>query len=376
MIKAIRELVKKDLLITIRNPLLFILSIIIPVVFVFLYSLITQMSATNPIVLARNSYGPASDRFVKILSNMQSVDGKYFEIETMKAQKAWERYKKREITGLVDIPQNFDRNIEAGKKIKVKLYVHNLNSDATKNLQLRLDNAIYLFQKKYKNLDIKETFSKFKHDISMKLYVGVGLLMFGIIYSAIINTGNLLAREWEDRTAKMIILTPKGFMPLIIGKYLTAFLETIISSFLIIIVMSLTLDFPVLFIRPVLLLYFLILFFFGASLGTILGVLIKKTLPIVTLGATLSIFFYLVCGNESSLKGLAYGGFIEKLWRLSTYMPVTQITEQMRMIFIKSGESFNATNFWPLLYIIILSITLSTIALFTLKRGYSHSPGQ
>jgi ABC-2 type transport system permease protein len=377
MLQGIKAIIVKDLKITLRNPSLFILGIIVPVVFVFLYSLITQLSATNPVVIARESSGPYSTRLIHILEEMKSVDGPYFIVKTTNAKAAFDQYNSGKAAALIQIPKAFDdrlANPEAAAK--VNLYVHNINSDATKNFQIRLSHASYLFEKELNEqnvIKIVEEHRKFPQDVSMKLYISIGLLMFSAVYSSMVNTGILLSREWEERTSKEIILTSIGFFPLVAGKWATAFIQTIISVLLVLLIMSITLSFPVLQIDSILWFWIIILFFFGAGLGALLGVLLRKSMPVITLSAITGIFLYLICGNESSIRGFAYGGAVEILWSISNLIPVSYIVENMRRTFLETGTPYEFTGLFSIL---VLIFVFSWASIWRLKRNLSFSQGQ
>lgn len=376
MFQAIRAIFTKDMKTTMRNPALLILSIIVPVVFVFLYSLITQLSATNPVVIARDSKGPASDKLLYILKNMESVDGKYFVIKTEDPKSAFEQYDNGKAAALIHIPPHFDQEILKGTAPEVRLLVHNLNSDGTKNFQLRLSHALYLFQNELntgRQIKIVEEYSKFPRDVTMKLYISIGLLMFSVVYSSMVNTGILIVREWEERTGKEISLTSVGFSPFILGKWITALILTCISTILVLLVMSFTLKFPIWEMKPVIGLWIFLLFLFGASLGAIVGVYLRKSMPLITTSAVTGIFLYLICGNESSIRGFAYGGLIEVLWRSSQYIPISYIAENMRSTFLDAQAAYTYNGLFSALGLIAL---FSTLAVHRLKRNLHYTQGQ
>src|SRR5690625_1108098 len=167
---------------------------------------------------------------------------------TLDPDKAYHMYQNGEDPALVEIPENFDQQLEQGEEAKVKLYVNNINSDGTKNFQLRLSHALYQFQESRdsaSNIGITEEYSTFEKDISMKFYVSIGLLMFAVIYSGMVNTGTLLTREWEERTSKEISLSPNGFAPLLVAKAATALLLTTVTTIFVMILMSFMLKFPI-----------------------------------------------------------------------------------------------------------------------------------
>lgn len=389
MLQAIKGMILKDLKTSFRNPSMLVLSIIVPIVFIFLYSLISQLSTTNPIVIAQHSDDSASKELTTIMKEMEIEDGPYYEVMTLDPEEAFRMYQKGEAPALVEIPEDFDQNLQENNHSSVKLYVNNMNSDATKNFQLRLSHALYQFQANMDNeniVDIIEESSMFETDISMKLYVSIGLLMFAVIYSGMVNTGTLLTREWEERTSKEISLTPNGFAPLLIAKAIAAFLLTTVTTILVMILMAFTLNFPIGNVSPAIIGWLVILFLIGASLGAFAGVTIKKSLPVITLAAVIGISLYLLCGNESSIRGFAYGGPIEIVWRLSSFLPMSYITDTMRFIFV-TGKSHILTSVSnPLttttsFYISMLTIP-ATILLFSwasiikLKNNLFSSSGQ
>src|SRR5690625_3947058 len=306
MFTAIRSIVTKDLKISARNPAMLILSIIVPVVFIFLYSLVAQLSFTNPIAVSKGSDGLYSDQFVEIMKEMKSVDGSYFEILTTDPKKASEKYEDGKAAGLIEIPSSFDESIENGEIPKVTISVHNMNADTTKNLQLRLSHATYLFQEKLapdQSIEVDKGYSKFENDVSFKWYTGIGLLVFAVLYASMVNTGMLLTREWEDRTAKELILTPASFSSLILGKWVTSFIQSFVSTLLVLAVLVFILDFPLARMNMTFVVWLFVLFLLGASLGALAASTIKKTLPIITLSALIGISVYLISGNESSIRG-------------------------------------------------------------------------
>lgn len=361
MWRATRALFIKDIKITLRNRPLLIASILIPVVFIFLYSLVIQISATTPIVIARHSHGGFSDAFVRILTEMSSVDGPYLEIQSLDPRIAFERYEKKKVGALIEIPPSFDKDIAQGARPTVKLHVHNINSDSTKNYQLRLSHAIYAFQKELKpEITIAETYSRFPDDIQVKLYVAIALLMFAVIYGSMVNTGILMTREWEERTGKEISLTPKGFMPFIVGKWVTALAQTVISTTFIMAIMYFTLGFSFHYMTPVILLILLVMFLFGASLGAWIGSYFRKTVPVVSFSGIITLFIFLVCGNESALRGMADSSLPKALWRISLYVPISHTTENIRQLIVFPGSGIYWTPlFWTVSFG-LLFVLLST----------------
>ena len=366
MLRAIAALLKKDIKLTYRNKPFVVASVLIPVIFIFIYSLVTQLSATTPIVIAQESGGNYSDMFLEILTEMGSVDGKYLEIQTLDSKTAFERYEKGKVGALIELPSSFDRDIENGLKPNINLYINNINSDSTKNYQLRLAHAIYLFQNKINpEISVVETYSNYPEDTPIKIYVAIALLMFTVIYASMVNTGLLITREWEERTGKEVSLTPKGFVPFIIGKWVAAFIQTIISIILVILIMVFTLGFSFSYITPSVILILLVMFIFGASLGALIGSAFKKSVPMVSFSGVISLFIFLICGNESALRGMATGSLPHILWKISQYIPISHLTENIRQIAVFTNSQIS----WvPLLWTLFFSLIFVFISINQLKK--------
>jgi hypothetical protein len=374
MFHAITGMVKKDLKTSFRNPSMLVLSIIVPIVFIFLYSLISQLSTTNPIAIAQHSEDAASKELTTIMKEMEIEDGPYYEIMTLDPDEAFHMYQNGEAPALIEIPKNFDQQLQKGQNPKIKLYVNNINSDGTKNFQLRLSHALYQFQESRdseSNIGIIEEFSTFDKDISMKFYVSIGLLMFAVIYSGMVNTGTLLTREWEERTSKEVSLSPSGFAPLLIAKATTALLLTTVTTFLAMILMAFTLKFPIADVSLPIIGWLFVLFLIGASLGAFAGVMIQKSLPVITLSAVIGISLYLLSGNESSIRGFAYGGPIEFVWRISSYLPMSYITDTMRLIFVTGKNNLLTSSANPLTTTTSFYMSMITIPATILLFGWA-----
>lgn len=209
--RSIWALAGKDLTVTRRSPTFLAITVLVPLVFVGLYALLVQVSATSPVAIAQEGTGPHSQRMVQVLKDMSSVDGEFFEIRTTDPDEARRMFDDGEIGAVLTIPADFDRSVEAGRPVSVPLQVFNINSDGTKNFQLRAEHAVRQFAADGGGslATVKET-SAFSEDMRITVYLGTGLLMFAILYASMVNTGTLVAREWEERTAKPLVLSPSA----------------------------------------------------------------------------------------------------------------------------------------------------------------------
>lgn len=376
MFRSILAIVRKDLLLIIRKPMFSIISLLVPLLFTIFYALVLHTSSTNPIVVANHSEGLYTDRFIDTLREIKSVDGSFLEIITLDSELAYEKYNNRQVDALVEIPASFEENLRAGKQSALKLKVFNINSDGTKNYQLRIDHALYEFHKNLNEdsfISINEDMT-FSQDIPMKSYVSTGLLIFSVLLISMVSTGTLMAREWEERTAKLIVLTPKGFLPLIVGKWITAFLVTVVNTVLVLPLLYILLGYPIGQMSTLVWFYLLLFFLYGSAAGVLLGVLFKKTLPIVPISVVIAMSEFLVSSLESYIRGFAHGGMTELLWRLGSWWPSSEIIDTIR--FTVEGFEQITINWGASFYMIVWVGFILTIALFKLNKQLSFTQGQ
>lgn len=375
MLSALLSLTKKDALQSFRNPLFFVISILVPLIFVALYAFMVHVSTTNPIVVANHSEGEYSDHLLDIMETMGVADGKYYEIKTVEPEKAYQLYETNQAIALLDIPANFDDNLANGKQGLLDLQVMNMNSDDVKNFQIRLDHAIYLYQQQYhpnESIDMIE-YQAFEEDIPIKHYLAAALLMFTILYSGMVNTGVLLAKEWEDRTAKSLVLTPLGYVPLIASKWITAFFQTIISTVVTLWILHLLLGFPVAQLNGLVWLNVVLLFIYSAAIGTLLGVWFQQSLALIPISVIIAIGHFFINGYESYIRGFAHNNAVEWLWKFAGWFPISAFTDYIRF----TAESIHSPYPWGAFSIMCMIIFFFLLfAAYQLHRNLSFTQGQ
>ncbi|WP_017975191.1 ABC transporter permease [Actinopolyspora halophila] len=375
MLAATAALVRKDLVQSARNPGFFIIGIMLPVFFTLLYSFIVQAATTNPIYITKESEGPATERLVRIMEQQSSADGKAWRVVTTDPQRAERAFDSGEAMGIVRIPETFEQDVRAGEAT-VGLGVYNINSDISKNLRLRLTNAMMSFQGEVDpqhQVDVRET-PHWDEEMGFAGYMGASLLMFALIYGGMVNTGNLIAREWEEGTAKNVVLSPKGFWPLVFGKWMATLLQSLVTMVLVLLTLRFALPYPIGNLGPGTWLPIVMLFFYGAALGALLGVLLRRSLPLVPIAAVVSLVHFLLVGLESYMRGYAHFGFVEWLWYGVRWWPVGPVTDQIR---------FNAEGISPvygvdhyMLWMVGIVVALTVGAVAVLRRKLTFAQGQ
>ncbi|MFZ2480465.1 MAG: ABC transporter permease, partial [Propioniciclava sp.] len=365
---AVGAIVVKDWTRFFRQPFFMVISVIIPLVFIFFYSLIVPVSATNPIMIADEDHTPASAQFIDAMRDIRSVEAPYYEIITTDATTTREAFNDQTALAMVVIPDGFADDVAAGNA-QVELHLNNINSDYSKNLRLRLDYATRLVNDQLAGpvVEIKET-SWLLVDPTMLGYISTSLLLFGVLYASMVNTGLNVASEWNDRTVKNLLLAPVGRGALVTGKVLSGLGQSVLSIALVLLVLIVGFGFqprgnPLLMAGIVLLTMLL-----GAGIGALAGVLSKKTLAVTSGLITVAILLFLVSGNEDSMRGLAWGQPITALWQFSLALPPTYAFGAARSLFL-TGET--STLIRDLAIVASAAAVLLSLAVVALRRAYS-----
>ncbi len=371
-LEAALALAWKDLLRFRRQPFLVVVSVVMPLMFILFYAIIVPSSATAPVVVAMEDDSPHAHQFVQVLRDIHSREAPYYELVATEPQQARRMFATAEAFGMIVIPPDFGEAVE-DDTAQVKLHIRNINSDYSKNLALRLDYAVRTFAERSDHpAFLMEETSTFVQDPTMADYISTSLLLFGCLYSAMLNTGLHIASEWNDRTIKTLLLAPTSRSALVTGKVLAGVLQSLVSVALILLLLVLAFGFNPAGSLWALAAIVLVVLLLGAGLGALAGVASKQTLAVTSILITTSIFIFLVSGNEDSLRGLAWEGPVVGLWWLARALPTTYAFLAARSLLLTGDTATLGRNLAIVLGTTVL--TLGGVALL-LRRAYSQLPG-
>ncbi len=116
--------------------------------------------------------------------------------------------------------------------------------------------------------------------------------MIALVLAGILQSGSSSAREWENETIKELLLSPARRWAIIVGKMLGAFVMSIASVVIVLLVLILIIGVQPVHWNEVIGFTLLCLFIFIAW-GTFLGTLIKQRQPVIALafGTSIPLFF-------------------------------------------------------------------------------------
>jgi ABC-type multidrug transport system permease subunit len=376
--RQIRALVRKDVLVTARAPLFALISVIVPVAFTMLYAIVIQVSTTAPIAVAVDDPGPQAQRFVQVMRDMRNDDGPYYEIRTTDPDRARAMYADGDVGALLTIPPGFGADVEAGRSTQLELALVNINADGTKNQHLRLEEAMRLFEASGPSaspgaLQIEEH-TVLADDIPITVYLGTALMVFTALYAGMVNAGTLIAREWEDRTAKALMLSPSGSATLVAGKWFSSALVSVVTVVAGVLGVGWVLRYPLTDLGWRAVLVLALVWAYGSALGSLLGVALRRSLPLIPIAVVLAVAHFLVSGYESYIRGFAHGGVVEPLWQATAWIPLARLTDAMRFeaAGLAQPDGLGAAVGWS----IALAAGLTAVAMWRLTRTLRFTQGQ
>ncbi|PHP52470.1 hypothetical protein [Actinomyces ruminis] len=104
-VRAAVAIAVKDWTRFIRQPFLMIISVVIPLVFIFFYSLVIPVSNNNPIMVADLDGGPVAERLIEIMRTIHSDEGPYYDVRTTEPGTALRAFDDAEALAVVVIPE-------------------------------------------------------------------------------------------------------------------------------------------------------------------------------------------------------------------------------------------------------------------------------
>ncbi|RAX23890.1 MULTISPECIES: ABC transporter permease [unclassified Actinomyces] len=356
----------------VRQPFLMVISVVIPLVFIFFYSLVIPVSNNNPIMIADLDGGPVAERLSEVMRTIHSDEGPYYDVRTTDPETALKAFDDTEALAVVIIPDGFSQAVAAGDA-RVELRLNNINSDYSKNLRLRLDAAVGALNEELAGpvVEVEET-RWLPTDPTMLGYISTSLLLFGCLYAAMVNTGLQIAAEWNDRTVKHLLLAPLGRGALVAGKVIAGLGQSLTSVALVLLVLVVGFDFQPSGSLLAMAGIVGVVLLMGAGIGMVVGVASKKTLATASGLITAAVALFLVSGNEESMRGLAWGQPITALWQLSRTLPTTYAFMSARSIFLTGDTSDLARN---LAIVLISTAAILGLAGWLLRRAYTHLTG-
>jgi ABC-2 type transport system permease protein len=333
--------VKEDLsfnLVTILSPLLFL----------FAFSLMLSGGITLPVQVYPDTQH--SD-FFKTMESYKAPD----ETPYMELQPAAEAVPPTNAeSNLVVIEQEpyLKGSVITGKILH---YLNDVNENMTKNFRNRVDGALVSYIESLRsggNVSIAET-TLYEHDIPWDTGFGVSVFVFGLVLSGLLFGMLSITSEWENKTTKLLKLSPYPAGITVTGKMLANVIKCFVSGLIFLIIfflISKTLPVhPFLFIASLLLVYSIFV-----CVGMYVGIYIKSTLTAFLISLVTALTLWVAGGGFGSLS---YFGDIANV--LGSINPATYAIEVVRWCYFNGNTSLiNNFTFLSLAFIAAFSLII------------------
>lgn len=223
---ALWAVYRRNLWLAARQPTLVAQTVILPTAILFLVAFIFGGAGDKwPVAVVDESGSPQADEILAALERTESSITPYFDLRDMPLDEAEEAVSSGRLHMLIHLPEDFASTQE------VRTSVYNINTDAMKNIRLRLDHAIVT------QLDadahIHPTLAPEQpHNPWRSAYIGGSSVLLALLLGSILVAANLFAFEREHHTRTPAMLTPLGPSVAGFGHVLTAVTVAIGASLL------------------------------------------------------------------------------------------------------------------------------------------------
>ncbi|MEW2386380.1 ABC transporter permease [Micromonospora sp. NPDC047707] len=197
-----------------------------PVVVLVLCALIFGAGGDDwPVAIVDDAKSKRSAAIVDSIEDSRSRITPYFRIVEEDSDKADQMINDGRLQLKIHIPADF----EATNRIYISTY--NINSDATKNLRMRVTNALNAYDVRDGRLPLSVDLRTVEsEDVPRTAFIAGGVLLLALFFGAALIAANLFALEHEERTSKVILLSPIGPAGAAIGAMVTGTMVAFLTA--------------------------------------------------------------------------------------------------------------------------------------------------
>jgi ABC-type transport system involved in multi-copper enzyme maturation permease subunit len=304
----------------IRRQLPFVgLTILAALTFLATVSLFGLTGSEIPLGLVNEDHGPYAERLIRSLRGVRHA----FDVRPMDAATAEAELRAGRLVAALTIPSGFGQGVARGETIPLDVQVDNLNLDLMADVQRALPSAILVFGEELGLPGLRVRLAEkdlVPRDVGFLQYVSVSALGLDAFILGVVLGAIVLAREWEERTGKVIRLAGAPMAPILAGKVAAASGVTALA--LTGATVLLVVGYRASPAEPLAATASLVLCTVAFTCaGAWIGSLFRRTLPIIPLAFALAVPLYIDCG---ALEPTRFDG--ERIWTLAHLSPLYYAT--------------------------------------------------
>jgi ABC-2 type transport system permease protein len=280
-----------------------------------LVSLFALTGSDAPLAVVDEDHSDYARRFVEAMRQVPHA----FVLLPMDAAAAERRLGSGRLVGVLTLPAGFEAAVRRGETVPLEVRVDNLNQDLLFDLQRALPSAVLGFGHAVGLPGLRATLTErdlLAHDIPFLRYLSVSALALVAFVIAAALAALAVAREWEDKTLKLLRLSPASLGAVLAGKLAAA--SAVAAVAVLVAAAVVMVGYGVVPASPLaalgLLVVCVVLF---SSLGAWIGAIFRRTLPIVPLVFGLGMPLFIDCG---ALEPTRFDG--ETIWAIAHLSPL------------------------------------------------------
>lgn len=337
-LKCIRENVSFNL-VTILSPLLFLLA----------FWIMLSGGVTLPVQIYPDTQSSA---FLTALEGYRAPDGTPY-MELHFAKDAVPPTNAESDLIVMEEELSLSEGVLSGKIVH---YINDVNENMTKNFRNRLDGALVNYAdtvRNHGNVSVQET-TMYEKDIPWNTSFGVSVLAFGLILAGILFGMLSMTGEWENKTTKLLKLSPYRPGIVISGKLAASLLKCLVSGAVYILIF-----FFISKALPIHAASFVLVLLLGCGMfvciGMCVGIYIRSTLTAFLISLVTALTLWVGGGGFGSLS---YFGDVANV--LGNLNPATYALEIIRWSYF-SGSADLRVGFSILSLGFVLAFSLITV---------------
>ena len=317
-----------------------------------LVSLFALTGSDAPLAVVDEDNSEYARQFVAAMKEVPHA----FSLRPMSAAAAQQALGSGRLVGVLTLPRGFEASIRRGDTVPLDVQVDNLNEDLIFDLQRALPSAILGFGHAVGLPGLRATIHErdlLAHDIPFLRYLAVSALGLVAFVVAAALAALAVAREWEQKTLKLLRLSPASLGAVLAGKLLAS--GAVATVALLAAAAIVMLGYGVVPTSPLsafALLLLLVLLF--SSLGAWIGALFRRTLPIVPLVFGLAMPLFIDCG---ALEPTRFDG--DTIWLVAHASPLYYAVGVLEWVFF--GVRVTTES---------IATDVAVLALLTLVSGF------
>jgi len=221
-----------------------------------------------------------------------------FALRPMERDAALSLVRRGRLVAVIEIPKGFGADIAAGRTATVQVTVDNVNLDLAADVRRAVPAAAAIFAERLELPGVRvkpRLINLLPKETGYVEYLGVSAVALAAVIAGGVLGGTVVAREWETGAARMLLVAPVGAGPVLIGRLMAAAgmgaLASAVTALVVIVGYGVPAAHPFEVIVGILLTVMA-----STSLGGLLGVILRRTLPITPLVLGTQLPFYLDSG--------------------------------------------------------------------------------